>query len=676
MTRIKLGVRKDDLPANSSELTPAQMIRFTSRFFKAKPDLITEIKSRVDFQDGRPRTLTVETLLGGMLAAGMDGSLHVTQITRKLRTLGIGQQRALGVRWKNADGTYGLVTHRQIDYLITQIVNAYSPGAANHDHPVHFEEEGLLVDTVTGEVLGAYEDLDERARESSVCSSQCAWAITAESLGNKLLSDLWDYLGIPQTTSHALDSYPIPTHFASKSYGAMSDIDPENMPEDMQHLASTVSDSSPAPKRTKGEKGKKWVVKKTTTSVQKAIMAASHENWRKKKKAKRSPKSRAIQLDGPRAEGSFVRRDSRFPIVARDLRLQHSFDEGAGDTFRGAGSSRSSEIVHGRDKHTLVTTGALPDGTPYPAFLVSYNVSKGGNNKTSAAICTMNYADGNGANIEKLYLDRGYTNVSADRLLIPAIDRGIDLIRDLNSHHRKIRQWAPGIDLIDGYWFADGLPLALRDIEMHGMQASLAEKKKSQALFDKRAKFAFRPMGPRRDGKMRYRGPSAGSVVKNKFGVVTGFTGATARCVNSIYFEKMNRTLPKTKCRKGDDCSCSKTILINMKDLPGSYEPLLYGTTKWAKAKGNRSVVESYNSIEQIQRNFNRHSIQVHARKWDFIHALLNAALFIQLFYNWVVRLGAWAVHDYHPLDRPVVKKCMELVSTPATPAESPPHSP
>jgi hypothetical protein len=138
----------------------------------------------------------------------------------------------------------------------------------------------------------------------------------------------------------------------------------------------------------------------------------------------------------------------------------------------------------------------------------------------------------------------------------------------------------------------------------------------------------------------------------------------------------MSHALPKTKCRKGDDCGCSKTILINLTDLPGSYEPLLYGTTKWAKAKGNRSVVESYNSIEQIQRNFNRHSIQVHARKWDFIHALLNAALFIQLFYNWVVRLGAWAVHDYHPLDRPVVKKCMKLVFTPATPTESPPACP
>ena len=69
----------------------------------------------------------------------------------------------------------------------------------------------------------------------------------------------------------------------------------------------------------------------------------------------------------------------------------------------------------------------------------------------------------------------------------------------------------------------------------------------------------------------------------------------------------------------------SKTILINLTDLPGSYEPLLIGTTTWAKAKGNRSVVESYNCIEQIQRNFNRHSIQVHARKWDFIPALLNA---------------------------------------------------
>jgi hypothetical protein len=676
MTKIILGARNDDLPANSSELTPAQMIRFTARLFKAKPELINEIKSRVDFQDGRPRALTVETLLGGMLTAGLTGELHVNKITRKLRTLGPGQQSALGIRWKNADGTYGLITHRQIDYLITRIVDAYSPGAANHNHPVHYAEEGLLVDMITGEVLGVYEDLDKAIQESSACGSRCPWAITAESLGNKLVSDLWAYLGIPRTTSNALDSYPIPTHFASKSFGAMSDIDPENLPEDKQHLASTVPTSPPAPKGTKGGNGKKWAVKKNTTATQKAIMAASHELWRQKKRPKRPPLSRAIQPTGPRAEGSFERWDPRFPLIGSDLRLQHSLDEGAGDTFRGAGSSRSSEIVHGRDKHTLVATGALPDGTQYPALLVSYKVSKGGSNKTSAAICIWNYADENGAKIKKLYLDRGYTNVSADRLLIPAIDRGIDLIRDLNSHHRDIKQWSPGIDLIDGYWFTDGVPATLRIIEMHSMKASVAERKISQTKFDKRAMFAFRPMGPRRDGKMRYRGPSAGSVARNKAGVVTGFTGATARCVNNIYFQKMSRKLPKTECTKGHKCGCSKTILINLRDLPGSYEPLLYGTSAWAKAKGNRSVVESYNSIEQIQRNLDARSIQVHARKWDFIHALLNAALFIQLCFNWFVRLGAWAVHNYHPLDKPVVKKCMELVSTPPRPSESPPDNP
>jgi predicted Co/Zn/Cd cation transporter (cation efflux family) len=110
-----------------------------------------------------------------------------------------------------------------------------------------------------------------------------------------------------------------------------------------------------------------------------------------------------------------------------------------------------------------------------------------------------------------------------------------------------------------------------------------------------------------------------------------------------------------------------------MKDLPSSYEPLHYGTSKWAKAKGNRNVVESYNSVEQFHRRVHKHSIRVRAHKWDFMHALLNAAIFIKTFYNWLIRLGAWAIEDYHPLDMPVVRKCMQLVSTPAT---SPPPSP
>jgi hypothetical protein len=260
--------------------------------------------------------------------------------------------------------------------------------------------------------------------------------------------------------------------------------------------------------------------------------------------------------------------------------------------------------------------------------------------------------------------------------LIPTVRRGIDLIRDLNAFHLGVKQWKEGIILLDGFWFTNGIPDNLHKLPAHNFQATLAENRKSQASHDKRAKFAFRPMGPRRDGKMRYRGPSAGSVVKNKTGVVIRITGATSRCVNNAHYDLMSLALPRTKCRKSDKCACSKTVLINLRDLPGSYEPLLYGTSAWAKAKGNRSVVESYNSIEQIQRRVNKHSIQVHARKWDFMHAILNAAIFIQTFYNWFVRLGAWAVHNYHPLDRPVVKKCMELVSTPATPAESPPHSP
>ena len=168
--RVTLGARKNNLPKERFLLSPEQVMRFTSRFFKAKPKLINEIKSRVDLEDGRPRRLSVETLLSAMLATGITGRMHVTEITATLRSLGDGRQTALGIRWKNKSGRERTVTHRQVDYLITQIVNAYSTQAVHHDHPVHFEDTGLLVDTVTGEILGAYEHLDEVTQKSSECS--------------------------------------------------------------------------------------------------------------------------------------------------------------------------------------------------------------------------------------------------------------------------------------------------------------------------------------------------------------------------------------------------------------------------------------------------------------------------------------------------------------------------
>jgi hypothetical protein len=70
-----------------------------------------------------------------------------------------------------------------------------------------------------------------------------------------------------------------------------------------------------------------------------------------------------------------------------------------------------------------------------------------------------------------------------------------------------------------------------------------------------------------------------------------------------------------------------------------------------------------------------RHSIQVLAEKWNFIHALLVLGLFMQAFYNWACRLGAWKVDsdEIDILDQVVLDQCWELVNTPAEPWQEPP---
>jgi hypothetical protein len=502
-------------------------------------------------------------------------------------------------------------------------------------------------------------------------------ALLVHDLGNKLLADLWDYLGIPDPQVYALDSYVIRTHYATRSYGGTANIDPLNMPESERDQADTVpDDGTKAPKRVAaspktGRKKKSWK-SKATTAQQRQAMTDLREGWQPEPNP--DPRSRKYPDPGPTAPGSFTRIDPAFPFIGPEGRLLSTHDTGAANTFQGAGSSRRSGIVDGRDKHALVASGFLPDGTPFPPFVRAFTCAMGGSSKAKAGITTWETAIRFGAKPIEITSDRGYEDTDLAPFMANARSHGIAIVHDLNSYQRICVPAAPGVDFIDGYYFTAGMPAGLDALPWPSYDVTKDERDAALQRFDHRSAFSFRPMTEWKDGKQRLRGPACPTHVdKNAAGVPVAAHGMTVRCVNAKYFHLSARHLPQTACAKGTPCACSSTFTIYEASLPSSYEPLLFGTTTWYRRYGRRNLGESFNSQEQYHFRLNKHSIRVKAERWDLAHAFISAGLFILAFFRWMQRLGAWSLDDEHfdTFDPDVIESCLHVVGIPPKP-----HSP
>jgi hypothetical protein len=598
-----LGKYSENLPGNSPKLTPSKSMKKFMELFDAYPRVVKIVSARVDSSNGHPRKLRIAVLLAAMATEGLTGELHIKKITRTLRALGNGEQIKYGLRWTDKEKNFHSIKDWQIEYLITKIMRAFDPDTAIHNHPIYEKKDGLVIDRATGEILGNVEDFVGENSPQLQCGDSCPGSFTMEQLGNMLLADMHKFLQVPSSTAIAIDSYPLPTHFGTKSFGKVADVDAEIFEqEDSENILDNAVNSDMVKKVRKAEKTKsaaKVKKRKWVTVAQKKMLVEISATFEAAPKMERDPKSRKYIEPGPTVPGDFTRFNPSFPKVGCDGRLQHSYDTGAGNTFRGAGHSRGKEILNGRDKHVAVTTGALPNGSKFPPLPIAFVASKGGSDKAAAGLQTIMHALDGGFVIKELSVDRGYTNVPIERWLTPVRNLGIDIHQDLTKNQRKIKDLFLHVKLIDGWWFPEAIPPGLKALPMHEMRATRAEIELCQIPFDLRSAFAFRPMGHTKDGGVRLRGPSAISgEKKNAQGRVIGVYGATARCKNSKYYHLMNVALPETLCLMGAKCRCSSTIQIRQVDLPSSFEPLLHGTSAWYKAKGARSNVENFNSVE------------------------------------------------------------------------------
>jgi hypothetical protein len=647
---VVLGERHARKPANVARLTVTETITFARKALAGVPEL-AEITKRVDHDTGRPRALSVEVFLAAAIAAAATDSMnmHVRGIAAVLRSLPVPEQRVLGVRWTDPNrGGEKLITERQVEYLFAQVAKAFDADLAQHDH---LFIQGDDVWTPDGEWVCPADHVSAGELSEMQCASSCPHAQGMEHLGNRLLARVWEYTRMPNSDRWAVDSTVVETHFATKSHGPATDINPDFLPDTDKHLATVRKKKPPGGK----------AVKKSTKKTAQELFAAfvpPHAD----------PRSRRPAPAGPRAPGGFTRFHPDFPRIAPDGRLLHTKDPGARNAFRGAGNSRSSEIVNGRDKHALVAAGMFPDGTPMPPLTRAYRATPGSDAKDSALLTLLQHAEDTNVTPGIFSADRIYSICKPETLQHPLTERGWTLVRDLKGDQRTSRQWTNGVLYLDGWWYPTGLPTGLFDLPRPPMNANATERRDHQARFDYRAAYAFRTNGTTSAGNLRLRGPAVPDrTIRDNTGTIIEVRGVRARCINSPYIHLLPRTIPATTCTKGQPCGCSKTITIKPDEIPNSCEPLLWGTTKWASEYHRRNLSEAAFSVEQHHYGLGRHSIRVRAHKWDLAFAIVNLATFIRQFHSLVMRLGAHALDPgYHSaLDPDVFTLALERVLTP-----------
>lgn len=655
---LPFGRKYSIKPPNVADIKPIKIIRFVRDALRGS-EVLDLIQSRIDHETGRPRKLKVDVLIAAGIAnaASKQSNSHIRGIQGLLASLDVGDQRVLDVRWVDPSkpGGEAWVSERQVAYLIEQLAAAFNPDLQQHNHI--FELDGDLW-SPDGEYLCPADEAD--IPEGAIdCTSDCPRGAEMEAVFNVVLRRLWEHSGLPLPQEFALDSAVIETHNVTRGYGPKANIDPAWVQDTDKDLADGRLIQIRQDKRPKSR----------TDGLEEQldeILANSPTP------EPRDPKSRAPQPIGPVVPGDFTRMDPRFPQLGEDKRLAWTHDAGARNAYRGGGNFRKSEVLNGRDEHKLISSGHFPDGTPYPPLVASYHVVPGGDPKGEAALAVFELAVANHIENPRVQLDRIYTEIPAMEFELRAQAMGVTLVKDLKSQQRVRKAFQTGVDLVDGAFFTDGMPAGLLTIPRPGMNASSAERKASQRRFDQRRPFMFRPNGYTTNGGLKMRGCAVpDQIIRDSKGKVIKVRGVRARCVNSPYYKLVDRNAVSaiTTCKKGEPCGCSLTFVIPREEIPSSYEPLLWGSTKWAKAYYRRNLSEADFAVTHHHYGLGRHSIRVNANKWSVAYAFIALAAWIRQLYSLVMKQGAHALDPaiYCGLDLDVIEKAVAILMTPKT---------
>ena len=653
---LPFGRKFNVKPPNVANIKPIDIIRFTMRALEDSRALDL-VEARVNHDTGRPRQLSVAVLIAAGIAnaATTQSNSHVRGIAALLAALDPGDQRLIGVRWRDPHRAgEKVITERQVAYLFEQVAYACNPSLHRHNHV--FELDGNLW-SPDGEFLAPLDETSPDDRPDFDCTSACPCGAEMEAIFNSILGRFWEHCGLPIPDKFALDSAVIETHNVTRGYGPRANIDPAWVQEvDRDKVGYYV--------QVRQNRSSTFTTQNHLGQLERILEASPPP-------PPRDPRSRAPIPGGPVVGGDFTVMDSRFPQLGPDTRLIWTHDPDARNGYRGGGNFRRSEVLNGRDEHKLVSSGHFADGTPFPPLAVAFHAVPGGDDKGAAALAVFEHAARNGAAGVQVQLDRIYTELPYQQFEAKAQDLGFTLVKDLKVGQRTRKTFQTGVNLVDGNFFTDGMPQGLVDLPRPGMNASTAERTASQQQFDQRRPFLFRHNGRTRSGAIKLRGPAVPDhITRDAKGRATAVRGVRARCVNSPYYSLIDRTrvTAVTTCVKGVPCGCSLTLTIRREEIPESFEPLLWGSTKWAKVYYRRNLSEAEFAVGHHHYGLGRHSIRVHAKKWNLAYGFIALAAWIRQLYSLVMKQGAHALDPayYSGLDHDVIARAVQILTHPA----------
>lgn len=267
-----------------------------------------------------------------------------------------------------------------------------------------------------------------------------------------------------------------------------------------------------------------------------------------------------------------------WPRNGLDGREQHTVDPDAREGYRSAKPGSTPNYI-GFEPTTVCDVPGSNEPTRY-ALLRAIAFRPAGSDRGEAGLSALDALHDKPAEV---IIDRAYNYTL--NFGPGLVARGIGMVADLHKNHRTTKPGPiPGTVFIDSDLFSDAVPDSLRSLGAFGQGWSQKERLDLAARYDKRAAWAYTPMG-RPDpitGKLRFRGPALTSRV---------------RCRNNPASMRLKASpkRPTTTCRTGTPCGCSRTVTLNPKVYARHYQTKIYGTTAWLGSYGRRVAIESSN---------------------------------------------------------------------------------
>lgn len=662
LKRLKPGV---------SGLSLTACVRRCRKALARQPQLVAEIESRIAREFGPDSGVSVTALLclGGGLAMKKQ-ELLLTEICNATREIDRKEAELLGLIRANGKD----ITYRQVEGTATRISQAFY--RASHNHAYIDEEAGAVVDPDTGEIIADLAFVN-RAQAETICQcpANCPVPRSIALIGCELLAGMPASFGFPLPDTVALDSYGLDTHYRNRAYGGLADLNPDYVPDsdpEAKRIAQQVADRNAVPNRNRRAR------REITPNHHKSA-AAQVADWQRNAEPmpRRNRYDRRRPPLGPTAEGTFEKASPGWPQISPDdNRLRPTIDADAATGYRSRTQNHPSGFVTGRDIHTLTEAGLFPNGTPKPPLLYATTARPAGSPKVEPAIFMLATARAAGHPQGRCHLDMGYTGIETEPILAAADSVGYQLAHDLKTHQRGIIDIHPKALFLDGQFWARSLPTRLIKIDKWARGASQSARLAVHAKFDERVPYAFQ-VHSRTETHIRFRGPCTFEPKLDFNGNLISYRKdrLTVRCPNHRLFDLMPRHLPKTTCQPGTTCYCSATFTIAIAHLPNSYEPLMWGTSNWAKIYYRRAMVETGNSQAQYHYRESRHTYRVLAPKWDLMRLMFAIGLNLAIIHTFMIRLRVPCDLTDDP-DHTKAALAPIMIPPPPEPAPDPPPPP